>query len=814
MHKPQPLSLDRLYRICPAADLGFNSTAELEPIAQPPGQERALEALELGTQISRHGFNIFVLGPDGSGKLHLARRLIQARANSQQTPSDWCYLNNFDDSTYPKLLRLPAGEGEKWCADLDELIDELRSNIPATFESDEYQNRLHELQQQLNRRQREAFEQLQQEAEQLDATLLQTPSGFTIAPVRNGEVIEPDKFQQLPEQERKEIQKNIEYLQEKLEQIAKQAPKWRKEVQEQTRKLNEEMTLLAIGHRIQQLHQRYGADNPVAAEHLEAIRNDIIENIEAFKPQDNQDSMEAVLNQYRGNLIVNHEPDQGAPVVYEDLPNHQRLVGRTEHHVFQGALLTDFRLIRPGSLHQANGGYLIIDAQKLLTQPYAWQSLKRALFAGEVRIESLEQVHGFWSTVTLEPEPMPLDTKVVLLGDRIIYYLLSAYDPDFPDLFKIEADIEDDLPRDSETERLYARLIATFAAQLDLRHLNNEAVARIIEYSSRMAEDSLRLEAGGRNLADLLQEADNYAAGDHEQIIERRHIEQTLAAQERRAARLRDRSRQMIGRGTLVINTDGRQIACVNGLSVLQLGNFSFGRPTRITATARPGKGQLIDIEREAKLGGNIHSKGVMILSRYLAKRFAPESELSLSASIAFEQSYSGVDGDSASVAELCALLSAIGELPLRQDIALTGSINQLGEVQAVGGVNEKIEGFFDICQDAGLTGTQGVALPASNVAHLMLAERVRDAVAAGQFHIYPLHYVDEAVHLLTDSPVGEQDAEGNWSEGSLYARIAARLEKFAQAQHGSRADDNSQGDNRLGADNSSPDESQGEING
>lgn len=788
MPKPQPLDEDRLYRTCDPTGLGFATTSELEPIEQPPGQDRALEALELGTEINRQGFNIFVLGPDGSGKLHMARRLIQSRANAQPPPADWCYLNNFDDSSAPKLLCLPPGKGEQWQNDLDELIEELRNTIPATFESDEYQNRLQELQQQLNRRQREAFEAIQKEAEEHGATLLQTTSGFTIAPIKDGEVMEPEEFKQLPERERKQIQQHIEYLQEKLEQVAQQAPKWRKEIQEQVHKLNEEMTLLAIGHRIQQLHKRYADDSPVAAAHIEAIRDDIIENIESFKPQDNQDSMEAVINRYRANLIVSHHPDNGAPVIYEDLPNHQRLVGRTEHHVYQGALLSDFNLIRPGSLHQANGGYLIVDAHKLLSQPYAWQSLKRALFAKEVRIESLEQVHGLWSTVTLEPEPMPLHTKVVLLGDRMIYYLLLAYDPDFPELFKIEADIEDDLPRDTNSEQLYARLIATFAAQFQLRALSSEAVARIIEHASRVAEDNLRLETGGRNLADLLQEADHYAEQDDAaQLIERHHIERTLAAQEARAARLRDRSKEMIARGTLVIDTAGRQIACVNGLSVLQLGNISFGRPTRITATARPGKGQLIDIEREAKLGGNLHSKGVMILSRYLAQRFAADSDLSLSASIAFEQSYSGVDGDSASVAELCVLLSAIGEVALRQDIAVTGSINQLGEVQAVGGVNEKIEGFFDICQQAGLTGSQGVALPAANIDNLMLAERVREAVAAQQFHIFALHHIDEAMHLLTDMQVSEQDSDGNWSSGSVYALVAARLERFTQSREISR---------------------------
>lgn len=781
MAAPDPLSLERLYRVCDPEQLGFRTTEELSAMDRPPGQERALEAMDLGASMRASGFNLFVMGPEGDGKLEMVHRLLAERAAREATPSDWCYLNNFEEPTRPRLLRLPPGQGARWRHDLEQLIEELRSTIPATFESDEYQNRLQELQQQLNRRQREAFEAIQKEAEQYDVTLLQTPSGFSFAPVKEGEVIEPEQFQQLPEEERRRYQEAIEFLQERLQAVVKQIPKWRKEIQEQVRKLNEEMTLLAVGQRIQELRQRYG-ELPLAAAHLDAVRNDIIEHVDAFRSGE-QDHVEYILGRYRANLLLAHDPADGAPVVYEDMPTHQRLVGRTEHHVHQGALLTDFNLIRPGSLHQANGGYLIVDAHRILTQPLAWPSLKRTLSAGEVRIESLEQVHGFWTTVTLEPEPMPLRTKVVLLGDRMVYYLLSAYDPDFPELFKVEADLEDDLPRDAETQQLYARMLATLVRQRRLRHLDRFAAARVIEHGSRMADDSERLAAGARAITDLLQEADHYATGDGAEIIGQDHIERALAAQERRAGRIRDRSQETIERGTLVIHTEGHHTASVNGLSVLQLGDFGFGRPTRITATARPGRGQLVDIEREAKLGGKIHSKGVMILSRFLASRFAPEGDLSLSASLAFEQSYGGIDGDSASVAELCALFSAIGRVPLDHGIAVTGSVNQLGEVQAVGGVNEKIEGFFEVCRRRGLTGRQGVALPASNVVHLMLRQEVRDAVAAGQFHIYPLSHVDEALELLTGRPAGVWDDAGAYPQGSVNRAVADRLEAFARSQ-------------------------------
>ena len=794
MTAPEPLATEQLYRVCPPEALGFETTAELAPVEQPPGQERAMEALQLGARMRERGFNLFVMGPDGAGKLDMVRRLLRQRAAREPTPWDWCYLNNFDEPTQPRLLRLPPGQGARWRQDLEQLIEELRTSIPATFESDEYQNRLQELQNQLNRRQREAFEAIQKEAEQYNIALLQTPSGFTFAPMKDGEVLEPDQFQKLPEAEREQTQRTIEHLQERLQSVVQQIPKWRKEMQDQVRRLNEEMILLAVGQRIQELRQRYG-ELPVAAAHLDAIRNDIIENVEAFRSGETE-QLEQVLNRYRANLFVAHEPDEGAPIIYEDMPTHQHLVGRTEHHVHQGALITDFTLIRPGSLHQANGGYFIVDAHKVLTQPFAWESLKRTLFAGEVRIESLEQVHGFWSTVTLEPEAMPLHTKVVLLGDRLLYYLLSAYDPDFPELFKIEADLEDDLPRDDETQHLYARMIATLAQQQRLRALDREAVARLIEHGSRMADDNERLAAGGRAIADLLAEADQYAEEQGAATVGRTHVEQALAAAERRACRLRDRSLEVIRRGTLVIPTEARHEGSVNGLSVLQLGGYAFGQPTRITATARPGRGQLVDIEREAKLGGNIHSKGVMILSRFLATRFAPDSELSLSASIAFEQTYGGVDGDSASVAELCALISAIGRIPIDHRIAVTGSVNQLGEVQAVGGVNEKIEGFFEVCRQRGLAGGQGVALPAANVPHLMLREEVREAAAEGWFQIYPLRHVDEAVELLTGRPVGTLDeATGEFPEGSVNRAVADRLARFGESRKGGEEPTEGSGD-------------------
>lgn len=782
MPLPESLPLEALYSACDPAALTFETTAELEPMEWPPGQKRALDAIHLGASMRRPGFNLFVMGPRGADTLSITRHFLEELAKAEAPPWDWCYLYNFEEPNRPRLLRLPSGQGQRWRADLERLIDDMRTAVPATFESEEYQNRLQELQQQHNRRHREAVEQMRQEAEQNNVALLTTSTGFAFAPMNeNGEVIEPGAFQELPEEERRHFQRVIEQLQEKLQEVLQQFPQWQKETQQEVHKLNEEMTRLAIGRPIQELRQRYG-ELPVAAAHLDAVREDLIGNAEVFRSGD-KDQTEQLLHRYRANLLVHSEANDGAPVIFEDMPTHQRLVGRIEYLVHQGALVTDFSQIRPGALHRANGGYLLVDVRKLLTHAFAWETLKRTLFAAEIRPESLERTYGFWTTASPEPEPVPLDVKIVLLGDRVLYYLLAAHDPEFADLFKVEADLEDDLPRDGEARQLYARMIATIAMRDELHSLDRMAVARLIEHASRMAADSERLSAKGRELADLIAEANHYAEQDGADCIGVNHIEKALEAQDYRASRARERSHEMIRRGIQVIATQGRAAGSINGLSVIQLGDYAFGQPVRITATARPGRGQLIDIEREAKLGGHVHSKGVMILARFLGSRYAPQSELSLSASLAFEQSYGRIDGDSASVAELCALISAISRVPLYQGIAVTGSVNQHGEVQAVGGVNEKVEGFFNVCRSAGLDGNQGVAVPAANVPHLMLHRDVRDAVAAGRFQLYPLRHVDDALALLTGMSPGEPTEDGSWPDGSLNHAVAERLATFAKAR-------------------------------
>ncbi|WP_431023480.1 Lon protease family protein [Halomonas sp. H5] len=774
----QPLEVARVFRACPESRFAFQSTAELVPLDPLSGHRRASEALDFGAAMRPRGFNLFVLGEAE----HLARQLVlpylEARAAEGKAPPDCCYLHNFDDPSTPRQLRLPAGMGRVLRGDIEQLVEELRVAIPAIFDSDEYQNRLQELKQAMGERQRDLIEAVRREAREHDIVLLSTPNGFSLAPAEGDGMMSPEAYEKLPKDDRERIEGTVEILQRKLQQAIRQMPRLAHELRQQIQILKEEMLQSVIAAPLEELEDRYREQAGVIA-HFAAIREALLLHLEAFLAEDPEIPPEAIFSRCQLNLLVDNGPCEGAPVVQVGLPSHQHLVGRIEHHVHQGTLLTDFSLIRAGALHRANGGYLVLDARALLQQPGAWETLKRALRAGEIRTESLEQAYGLISTVTLEPEPIPLEVKVVLCGERHFYYLLSEHDPEFLELFKVQADLDDELPWHDAFLEEYARLIATLARAAGLPPLDPSGVAAVIERAARLAGDQQRLMAQARPLDDLLAEAAHWA-GDAA-VIRRAHVEQAVVQQRRRAGRVYELSQERIHRGTVMIATDGEVVGQVNGLSVLQLGGFAFGQPSRITATARPGPGQVVDIEREAKLGGRIHTKAVMILSRWLADRYAPRGALSLSASLAFEQSYGGIEGDSASVAEACVLVSAIAGVPLTQSLAVTGSINQHGEVQAVGGVNEKVEGFFAVCREAGLAG-QGVILPAANVPHLMLDGEVREALAEGRFFLYAVGHLDEALELLTGQVPGSRGADGDFPEGSLNARVVARLESFRLA--------------------------------
>jgi lon-related putative ATP-dependent protease len=787
----RPLPPALIYRPCDPAELPFEQAAELEDLLEPIGQDRAVEAMQFAVAMRPKGYNVYALGASGTGKHTLVRDLLRRKAESAPTPPDWCYVHNFADPQKPRRLQLPPGRGNGMRDAMKRLVEELRAALPAAFERDDYRARRDVIDQKFKQRNEQAFGELQRRAEPKGITMLRTPMGLGLAPRRDGKVLTPEMFEALPEAERERIQRDLEEVQGELEAVMQKVPHWEREHREAVRELNRNTTGAAIALMMDELRAGY-CDVPDVVQHLDAVEQDIKENADDFlTPAQPPQGMpipapveEAVsetrFRRYQVNVIVDNGGRHGAPVIYEDNPTHQTLVGRVEYIARFGSLVTDFNLLTPGALHRANGGYLMLEAQRLLSGNYGWASLKRALNAGEIRIETLEQLLSLASTVSLQPEPIPLDVKIVLLGAPLLYYLLSGADDDFKELFKIAADFDDRVERTPQTTLLYARFIAGLVRREKLLPFDRGAVARVIERAARLAGDADRLSAGLRETVDLLQEASQLAAGAGKTTVTAAEVQTAIEAQFRRGDRIYRRLQEEIGRKTIRIETDGEQIGQVNGLSVMTLGGLSFGNPSRITARIRLGRGEVVDIEREVELGGPLHSKGVLILNGFVGGRFGGTRPLSLNASLVFEQSYGGVDGDSASAAELFALLSALAEVPISQSFAVTGSVDQLGRIQAIGGVNEKIEGFFDACRVTGFTGRQGVIIPMSNVKHLMLRQDVVTAAAEERFCIVPIETVDQGMALLTGLAAGEPDAEGNYPAGTVNHRIAARLDAFA----------------------------------
>lgn len=787
----EELAAQILRRRCEGDSLGFRTTEEIDESPEPFGQQRALEAARFGFGIQQDGFNVFAMGPSGLGKRTVVSSLLFERAATEPTPSDWCYVHNFEKPDKPRALALPAGKGRELRRDVESLVETLRAVIPAAFQSEEYQNRMRELQEEFREAREEPMAALAKEASERGIRMLRTPAGFAFAPTKDGEVLSPEEFEKLSQEEQAEIKTTIESLQDRMQDALRDLLRFGERMREKAKALNREVTLSAVGHAIAHLREAY-RELPEVVEYLDAIEADVVEHAADFQQEGEQEAPLAVLPmfdrgrvfvRYRVNLLVDHAETKGAPVLYEDHPTYQNLVGRVEHRAQFGALQTDFSLVKAGALHRANGGYLILDARKVLTQPFAWEGLKSALRTREIRIESLGEALSLVSTVSLEPEHIPLRTKVVLIGDRYVYYLLYELDPEFADLFKVAADFEEAIDRTEQTSLVYARRVAAVVRQCKLKHFTAGAVARLVDAGAREVGDAEKLSAVTRWLSDLARESDYWAGQAGRSLVSEEDVERAVDAKIERGSRMRERVHEAIRRGTVLIDTTGEKVGQVNGLSVLALGDFTFGQPSRITATARVGRGQVVDIEREVKLGGAYHSKGVLILSSFFAQRYARDRSLALNASLVFEQSYGRVDGDSASVAELCALLSALSDLPIRQSIAVTGSINQLGSVQAIGGVNEKIEGFYDICAARGLTGEQGVIIPAANIKHLMLRSEIVEAVGAGRFHVWAVDHADDAVELLMGMPAGELDEKGEYAVDTVNRRVSDELARLAKLQ-------------------------------
>jgi lon-related putative ATP-dependent protease len=795
----KPLTADQLSRFCNPDQFGFATTAELDGEVEIAGQDRAVEAIRFALGVQQEGYNVFVLGPPGSGKHAIARRLLKHQASLNPTPSDWCYVYNFKRRHKPHALELPAGEGARLRDAVDKLIEDLKIAIPAIFESDEYRNQRKIAGEEVKQRQEDAFAQIQKEATAVNIAIMQTENGIAFAPTEDGEMLAPEALNAKTTAEREEIQRNVGELQKRLHETMTMVPQWAREAREKFLSLDQSVSSVAVESLMADTKTQF-SNLPRVLEYLHAIELDVVDNVSLFRgPQENfnptpggpqaqppqpgasdANDANAPFRRYRVNLFVDRTNLKGSPVIYADHPTYQELIGSIEHVAEMGTLTTDFTRIKSGALHRANGGYLMLDARKILMEPFAWEGLKRALRSREIRVEHPTQSAGVISTQTLSPEPVPLDIKVVLIGERQLYYMLDQRDPDFAELFKVTGDFEDKIERTEENNMTYARLLGALARRDGLHPLTSTAVARLCDHSARLAADAERLSTQMRRIGDLMREADYFATQQGHDTIDCEHIEQAIEGALGRVSRIRESLQEQILRGSVLIDTDGAKVGQINGLAVLQTGRFAFGKPSRITVRLRVGTGKVIDIEREVDLGGPLHSKGVLILSSYLATRYATDRPLSLSASIVFEQSYGGVDGDSASSTELYALLSAITELPIQQNLAVTGAVNQNGEVQAIGGANEKIEGFFDVCSARGLNGKQGVMIPQSNVKNLMLRHDVLDAIRDGRFHIYAVSTIDQGIEILTGVKAGKRNAKGVFPAKSVNGMVEARLHKLA----------------------------------
>ena len=798
MKTNKALDSGQLYTPCSLDGFDFKTTADVEPLDGVIGQDRAVESIRFAIGMLHDGYNLFAFGPEGTGKSSTVMRFLQREAEPQATPDDWCYVNNFEDAHKPCALRLPAGKAVKLRDDMEHLVDELKGALPAAFENEDYTQRKEALEEDLKKRHEARFAALQIAAEKNEIALVRTPLGLGMAATKDGEVMSPEDFEALPEGVRNKRRAALEDLQEQLEAVLVLIPKWEKENREKMRDLNRDVTNHAVGHLIEELEKNW-QDVESAVAYLEEVRRDVVEHAADFLPEPEQpQQMAAMLSvqrhgagggqasfrRYQVNVLVDNSSTKGVPVIEEEHPTQPNLVGRIEHLSQMGTLVTDFNLIKPGGLHRANGGYLVLDARRVLMQPFAWESLKRSLRAGHIRVESPAESMGWVTTVSLEPEAVPLDVKVVLLGEPMIYFLLSMHDPDFKELFKVAADFADRMDRNTDALDGYARLLAGQVERERLRHLDKSAVARVVEQGARLASDAEKLTTHMASIVDLVRESNYWAGVNKSKVVSAKHVQEAIDAKIYRSDRYRERLQEEIQRGTLVIETDGAQVGQINALSVLQLDSFMFGRPSRISATVSMGKGDVVDIERQVELGGPLHSKGVMILESFLTSRFGQGGPMALTARIAFEQSYGGIDGDSASSTELYVLLSAISGVPINQAVAVTGSVDQKGNVQAIGGVNEKIEGYFDICDHRGLTGDQGVMIPAANVKHLMLRADVVAAVKAGTFHVWAVSTVDEGIEILTGTQAGEKGDNGEYPIGSVNRAVARTLRQFANKAH------------------------------
>lgn len=772
------INISQLYHLCESSLFSFKTTHEIELLERPIGQENALDAIDFATSIAQEGYNLYAMGSSGTGKHSAVINFLEKKASNEKAAKEWCYVNNFKDPRKPIAIEFSSGNAEKFKDDIQELVELLKEILPTAFESNSYHNTRGAIAQKYVNQQNDIFNYLQDEARKHDVVMnASSPSQVSFVPVIDGKKLLAEEFKAITGEKKEEISRKINefeaIVKKSLHTVSELAKAQQKELKEFHRKITKESVELLID----EVSLKY-SDSKKVVEYLDALKNDVIKNVRDFLVKVDEMSMAPFMmeyytpsfTRYEVNLLISNHKNATAPVIFEDNPTHQNIVGKIEHISQVGTLITDFTMIKPGALHRANEGYLVLDAKKLLMKPFSYEEIKRVLRSKEIRIESLAEEYSLFSTTSLEPEPIPLNLKVVLIGERILYYLLYHYDSDFAELFKVSADFEDDLPRSDENIQLYAQMIGTIAKRHSLLGLTPEAVARVIEQSSREVSHASKFSTHLRTLSDLLKEADYWSRKNNHITIDKSDIDKVLETRKERLSRIQRKLYEQIDEGTIMINLSGSLVGQINALSYISLGGYNFGIASRITARTRVGKGEVIDIERKVELSGPIHSKGVMILSSYLGSKYAQNLPMSLSASLVFEQSYSVIEGDSASSTELYAIISSLSDLPIKQNIAVTGSVNQFGEIQPIGGVNEKIEGFFDICMRNNPKESYAVIIPHTNVKHLMLKSELLEAVKSGNFTVYAVKTVDEGISILTGV---ESDV--------INAKVVSRLEELSK---------------------------------
>lgn len=785
---PSELPATSLRWTCDPKLIGVKSTEELKPLDILVGQPRAHQALLFGFSIKEAGFNIFVAGPAATGKTTTTTDFLEDMARKLPTPQDWCYVHNFEDEYQPKALRCPPGLGKELKQDMRELVQAARIAISQLFEGNDYATKRDEMARKMNQRRQEVITRMGQVAEGEGFIMQLTALGISLVPVVKGHALSEQDFLSLPKDAQQKFTEKRETVREKLQPLVRELRDVELKAQDEMIKFDRDVTLYAIETLMSNLLAKYKQHSEIT-NFLHEIQTHIVEDLERFRTRrgdKKEDAQEALADEltfrvYDVNVIADNSSVQGAPMIVEQNPTYDNVLGRIEKESQLGTLTTDFTLIRGGSLHEANGGFLIIRAEQLLRDLNVYEGLKRALKAGEVTIEELPQRIGYANVRSLSPQPIPLEVKVVLIGASSTYQLLFAYDPEFRELFKVKADFDSTMEKADSSLKSYAGFFATLVVNENLKHLDTSAVARLLEHSSRIAEDQNKLSTQFGLVADVVREAHFYATQEDAKYITASHVEKAIEAKLYRSNLIQDKIREYIQRNVIFISTDGATVGQINGLSVLSVGDFSFGAPSRITIAVGLGKEGLIDVQREVNMSGPIHGKGVMIIAGYIASKFAYDKPLTLSARIVFEQNYEGVEGDSASSTELYALLSALSGVPIKQSFAVTGSVNQNGDVQPIGGANEKIEGYYEICKARGLNGQHSVIIPQSNVQNLMLKQEVVDAVKAGKFHIYPVKTIEEGIELLTGVPAGKRSANGNYEENSIYGRVDKRLREMAE---------------------------------